>query len=126
MISSRPIIDRKAEIAAVGWAWAGLAVWAKPSVVCIEITSPAVVRALRKTFRIAPIISPIRASWITPPARPATVPGTGPRFTETTGARTKASRKAKASRTRAGTMGSPTPGISMTMEATRMNTRPAA
>ena len=115
---------KQALIAAVGCAWAGLAVWAKPSVVCSEITSPAVVRALRKIFRMPPIMRPMRASCITPPATPATVEGTAPMPGAAIGARTRASRKANASRTRAGTAGSPTPGSSMTMAATRTKTSP--
>ena len=77
MIRVTPISIRKVPSVVDGCACPGAAVWAKDSVVWIEMISPAVDSDDRNSLRIVPIISPISSSLITAPATPDTVPGTG-------------------------------------------------
>jgi len=125
MTSTVPSRARKVEMVVLGAAWAGLAVWAKPRVVWIEMTSPAVDREARNRRRMAPIISPIRVSRMTAPAPAPRVAGTTT-LPATSGVRMKAISRANDRRMRGGTLASPKPGTSMTMAPIRANTRPAA
>ena len=103
----------------------GLAVWANDSVVAIEIISPAVAIAPRKTFRIEPMARPISTSRRVSPTSSPIVSGITGSSGLTAGAMTRAINSANASRAVAGT-GVPSPGMVMIIEAMRAKTRAPA
>ena len=126
MMSVTPSTVRKVDSEVDGWAWPGLAVCEKASVDWIEMISPAIPKAPRNMRSTAPIIRPIRISRRIWPKIAPVLSGTAPTWPPRTGNSMRANRKAKASRIRAGTEPSPTPGISISMAPSRAKTSPAA
>ncbi|MNI70472.1 hypothetical protein D3C73_1262880 [compost metagenome] len=98
-----PSSIRKADRVVPGWACRGLAVWEKPSVVCRETISPAVVMAVMKLRRMAPMARPVSTSRITQPTVAPKVAGRAGRLLPTMGHSASDSTRASDRRTLGGT-----------------------